>query len=76
MLIVTDTNKKNMISVRDKLDTFRNVIVIDHHLEGEDTIDTPNKYINLEASSASEIVGKLIMLLKIKCGPKVANAKI
>ena len=33
MLIVTDTNKKNMISVGDKLDTFRNVIVIDHHLE-------------------------------------------
>ena len=74
MLIVTDTNKKNMISVGDKLDTFRNVIVIDHHLEGEDTIDTPNKFINTEASSASEIVGKLMMLLKIKCGPKVANA--
>ena len=74
MLIVTDTNKKSMISVGDKLDTFRNVIVIDHHTENEDTIITNNKYINLEASSASEIVGKLIMLLKIKCGPKVANA--
>lgn len=74
MLIVTDTNKKNMISVGDILDTFRNVIVIDHHLEGEDTIDTPNKFINLESSSASEIVGKLICMLKIKCGSKVANA--
>ena len=73
-LIVTDVNKKNMISVGDMLDTFRSVIVIDHHTEDENTIETNNKFINLESSSASEIVGKLIYMLKIKCGAKVANA--
>lgn len=73
-LIVTDVNKKNMISVGDMLDTFRSIIVIDHHTEDENTIETNNKFINLESSSASEIVGKLICMLKIKCGAKVANA--
>ena len=74
MLIVTDVNKKSMISLGDMLDEFRSIIVIDHHTENEDTIDTPNKFIDLSSSSACEIVGRVINALKIKCGCKVANA--
>lgn len=74
LLIVTDVNKTNMISVKDYLNEFRSVIIIDHHTEGLDTINTPHKYIDHEASSASEIVGRLLHSLKIKYSPRVANA--
>ena len=74
MLIVTDVNKKSMISIANELKDFRKVFVIDHHTENEDTIETNYKYISMEASSASEIVGRLLTLFKIKPGENTANA--
>ncbi len=73
LLIVTDVNKKHMISVGDQLDKVRAIYVIDHHNENEDSIDTPFFYNSPEASSASETVARLLMAMKIKYSKDVAN---
>ena len=74
LLIVTDVNKKNMISIGDKLDLFKSIIVIDHHTENENTIDTEKSFIDLEVSSASEVVARLLNSYKIKYDSKLSNA--
>ena len=73
LLIVTDVNKKNMISVGDSLDKVSKIIIIDHHSEDENTIPTKYKFISLEVSSASEIVARLLSAFKVKPSKKVAN---
>ena len=73
LLVVTDVNKKPFIAVGDSLDCFGNIIVIDHHSEDETTIPTEDKYISLEASSACEMVAKVLSLAKIPYDQDVAN---
>ena len=73
LLIVVDTNKKDMISIGDCLDKVRDIFVIDHHTEGEKSIDTQYKYIDLNSSSACEIIFDLINLYKIKIKENEAN---
>ena len=60
LLILTDVNKSYMISVKNHLDEMGNIIIIDHHRPDEKTVKTKNTYINLETSSASEVVAKLL----------------
>lgn len=74
LLLVTDVNKKNMISIGDMTDKFNSIVVIDHHSENENTIDTSNKFIDLEVSSASEVVARVLNSLKIKYDDNIANA--
>lgn len=74
LLLVTDVNKDNMISIGDKLDLFNSIVVIDHHSENEHTIATDKKYIDLEVSSASEVVARILNSLKIKYDSNIANA--
>lgn len=74
LLIVTDVNKSNMISIGDKLDIFKRIIVIDHHTENEFTINTDNIFIDLDVSSASEVVARLLNSYKIKYDSKLSNA--
>lgn len=73
LLVVTDVNKRSMISVGDSLDKVKNVIVIDHHNENEDTIETNDLYISKDTSSASESVARLLGLFKIQYSSEVAN---
>ena len=73
LLIVTDVNKSHMISLGDCLDQVGHIIVIDHHSEDETTIETKDKYISQEASSASEIVTRVLTLGKVPYDPNVAN---
>ena len=73
LLIVCDVNKKGMISIGDYVSKMSNVIVIDHHSEGEDSIETPYKYISLESSSACEIVSRVLTYLNIPYSSDVAN---
>ncbi len=73
LLIVTDVNKKPMISVGDSLDKVGHVVVIDHHSEDETTIDTEDRYVSEEASSACEIVTRILNYFKVKYDPNVAN---
>lgn len=74
LLIMTDVNKQDMISVGDSLSEFRKIIIIDHHSTNENTVPTRHRYINEEESSASEIVSKVLFAKKVKLIPEVANA--
>ena len=72
-LITTDVNNKNIISVKDYLKDFKKILVIDHHGESENTIETDNKYIDVKASSASEIIAEVLGILKIKYSKDIAS---
>ena len=71
LFVLTDVNKRNLISVNDLLNN--NTLIIDHHNEDENTVKASYKYINTKMSSASEIVTKLISMLKIKIPSSIAN---
>lgn len=73
LLIVTDVNKKHMISVGDSLDKVGNIIVIDHHTEDQDSINTYKKCISLNVSSASEIVARVLGISRIRYPKNIAN---
>ena len=74
LLLVTDVNKKNMFSVGDMLDRFKDIVVIDHHTEDDNSVITPYKFIDLEVSSSSEVVARVLNCSKIKYDANVANA--
>ena len=75
LFVLTDVNKSNLICVCDevKKSDKNNIFIIDHHDEGSTTIDADYKFIDTNASSASEIIAKLLYLFKIKYCPEVAN---
>ena len=73
LLIVTDVNKEPMIAVGDALDKVGRVIVIDHHSEDETTIPTEERFISQEASSACEIVTRVLTLSRTPYDKDVAN---
>lgn len=66
ILFVLDTNKTSRICVKDILDKFRKVIVIDHHTKTPDTIKNAAIYIDEKATSACEIVASLLQKFRIK----------
>lgn len=73
ILITTDVNKYDRISLGEDLDRFKSVLVLDHHGEGPTTIKTNKKFITDEISSASEIVTRILCNFKVKYGADVAN---
>lgn len=75
LFVLTDVNKSNLICLAPELEHVDpdKIIIIDHHDEGDKTVNSNNKYINSDASSASEIILKLINNFKIKCPVEVAN---
>lgn len=66
LLIMVDVNKGFMTPMKNNYKDFSNIIVIDHHLEDENTIKTKNKLILKEVSSCSEIMYWLLKKYKIK----------
>ena len=74
LLIMTDVNKSNMISVGDSLDAFKSIFIIDHHSTNENTVQAKHIYISEKDSSSSEIVSKLLFSKKIKLKKEVATA--
>ena len=75
LFVLTDVNKSNLICVSEEVKKANpdNIFIIDHHDEGSTTIDSNYKFIDTNASSASEIIVKLLNSFKIKCTPEVAN---
>lgn len=59
-LITTDVNKGYMICLEEYLNIFKNILVIDHHKEDNNTIKTKYKFIDTSKSSASEIVANVL----------------
>lgn len=70
-LIVTDTNKVNLVAVKDCLNDFSNIIIIDHHQTDSQTIQNAAYYVDEKASSASEIVAQLLMNARVNCEPSI-----
>lgn len=72
LFILVDVNKPHMVSLHDKLNE-NNTIVIDHHIEDEESAKTEIKHVDTTASSASEIVTNLICQFKIKMSADICN---
>lgn len=65
LLIVTDVNSPKRVQ-NEKLLLIKNKIVIDHHIESEESkIETENKFIDVTASSATEMIMHLLNELNI-----------
>ena len=64
LLVVVDVNQEYRLSVKDNLDDFKNIIVIDHHDLSSSSVKCDNIYIDNTSSSASEIVSQLLILNK------------
>lgn len=73
LLVVTDTNKRNLICCEEYLDDFKSIIVIDHHNQDSKSIQTLNKFIKPKMTSACEIITCLIEEFKINYSQNIAN---
>ncbi|HOO67791.1 MAG TPA: DHH family phosphoesterase [Bacilli bacterium] len=73
LLVITDTNKSNRIQ-NEELLNIKNKILIDHHVESEDSIqELTYKYLDTNESSSVEIVMNLINNLNIYIPSYVAT---
>lgn len=66
VLFILDTNKLNRICVKDLIDNFKSVTVIDHHSKTHETIENANLYIDEKATSACEIVTTILNSFRVK----------
>ena len=73
LLMCLDVNMDHRTLVKPYLDSFKNVIIIDHHNTDESTIKTKNIFVDDKLSSVSEEVSRLCSLYKIKLNPDYAN---
>ncbi len=65
LLITVDVNKDFKTALHGKYKQFKNILIIDHHSEDENTIKTKNKLIELNVSSCSEISHYLLNQYKV-----------
>lgn len=72
LFILVDVSKSYLISMHDKLKAERTVI-IDHHTQDDESVETDMKYVDTTASSASEILTNLLFQFKIKASAEIAN---
>jgi len=73
LLIIVDTNKQQLVSLKDELDKFKKIIIIDHHKPNEDTIKTENIFVSTNSSSTCEIVTELLKMFNVKISKKEAD---
>ena len=71
-MIVVDANKEKQVCCKADLNDFKDIIIIDHHKEEDDTINTEYKFIK-KVSSASEIIIELFNLYKFKINEDLSN---
>lgn len=73
LLLITDVNKKYLISVQNELDKPGKIMVIDHHEEDSFSVPANNQLIEVDASSACEIVTQILLAKKIPISAQLAN---
>lgn len=66
VLIIVDVNKAHLLQNDKVLHYFDKIIILDHHQETEQTISNAINIIDEQASSACEIVTKLIEKYRVK----------
>ena len=67
------TNKDKLLSCKDVLDKFNQIIVIDHHNITEETLNINNLFNDSNYSSTCEIITELLRSFKINLTPKEAT---
>ncbi len=75
LLIILDTNKKDLVQSSQVLDYFQdeNIIIIDHHDLGESSITNAFQIVDQTSSSTCELVTNLIETYKIDLDPYYAT---
>lgn len=73
LLIILDTNKKELVQSKKTLDLMQNRIVLDHHEPGKTSIKEGTIVIDTKASSACELVVRLADIYKIKFSSYIAT---
>ena len=75
LLIILDTNKKDLVQASDALDYFdiENTIILDHHDLGETSLEAGLRIIDNEISSTCEIITNLIEIYNIELDPYYAT---
>lgn len=75
LLVIVDVNKKSLLQNSEVLEKFKNIIVIDHHGVGIDTINIPQAhlFIDTSASSTCEIITGLFEYENYVLEPTVAT---
>ena len=72
LIILTDVSNARLISISDNIKD-KDIVVIDHHDPTPYLVEGKSNYVDTSASSASEIVTRLLRLYKIKIPTNVAN---
>ena len=73
LLVTCDVSKTNLVACKNDLDKFNEIVLIDHHNEDNNTINTDTKLILPEKSSASEIMFELLKQFQVKIDSFLAN---
>lgn len=73
LLVIMDTNKKELLQDSSLFDEFKNVLVIDHHDKTKKTIKNGLVVIDEDSSSTCEMVGELLEYKKINISSIAAN---
>ena len=73
LLIVLDTNKDYLVSVKDYLHLFKEIVVIDHHKTDTNTIKAKYLFVDEKLSSTCEEIGTLLSLYGVSLKKHHAN---
>lgn len=73
LLIVLDTNKKDLLQNKEVLDNFDKKIVIDHHELGKNSIYDAYQIVDSNCSSASQMIVQILNEYKIEITPYLAT---
>ncbi|MDD6272208.1 MAG: DHHA1 domain-containing protein [bacterium] len=75
LMITVDVNKDYLISEGTKklLDSFNDIVILDHHKPDEHTIKTSHAFIDESLSSICEEISRLMFLYGVKITPDCAN---
>ena len=73
LIVLTDVSNSKLISIPEIVKDNDDVIVIDHHDKTPYFVDSGYSYVDTTASSASEIVTRLLKNFKIRIPSDIAN---
>jgi c-di-AMP phosphodiesterase-like protein len=73
LMVAVDVNKTELVSTKDILKRFNDIMVIDHHKTGETSIKTKYLYTSDTLSSTCEEISRLLFLYNAKISKDQAN---
>lgn len=73
LMIAVDTNKKYLVCTSEYLDSFNDIMIIDHHKTDENTIKTKNIFVDSKLSSTCEEISRLLFAYNAKISKNYAN---